>query len=103
MFAGRAAFFKFTAGRGPPFVDAANGFFTGLAIERSTARWAVVGATHAAGVFGDGRGQPGGHVTAAFFVFVHRKVHSKAHAASAASGAVGHGVKRGMDPGSSPG
>ena len=101
--AGRAAFFKLTAGRWPPFVDAANGFFTGLAIERGAARWAVVGAAHAAGVLGDGCGEPSGHIAATFFVFVDRKIHPKAHAAGAASGAVGHDVKKGMDPRSSPG
>ena len=103
MFAGRAAFFKFAAGGGPPFVDAANGFFTGFAIERGAARWAVVGAAHAAGVLGDGRGEPSGHIAAAFFVFEDGKVHAKADAASATSGAVGHEVQTGMDPGSSPG
>ena len=98
MFAGGAAFFKFPAGGGPPFVDATNGFFAGFAIERGAAGWAVVGAAHAAGVLGDGRGQPSGHIATAFFVLVHRKVHPKAHAASAAGGAVGHDVKRGWTP-----
>jgi hypothetical protein len=97
LIAGGAAFFKFTAGRGAPFVDAANGFFAGLAIERGAARRAVVGAAHAAGVFGDGRGQACGHIAATFFVFVHRKVHPKADAASAAGGAGRH-VRRSRGP-----
>ena len=103
MFAGRAAFFKLPAGRGPPFVNAANRFFARFAIERGAAGWAVVGAAHAAGALGDGRSQPRGHIAAAFFVFVNGKIHPKAHAACAAGGAVGHGVNLGMDPGSSPG
>ena len=98
MFAGWAAFFKFTTRGGPPFVDAANRFLARFAIKRCATRWAVVGAAHAAGVFCDGRGQSSGHIPAAFFVFVHGKVHPKAHAASAAGGAVGHDVKRGLTP-----
>ena len=90
-FAGKAAFFKLAAGGRAPFVNTANGFFTGFAIKRCATRRAVVGATHAAGVFGDGCGQTGRHSTAAFFVFEHGKIHSEAHAASAASGARAHG------------
>ena len=92
MFASRAAFFKFAAGGRAPFVNATDGFFAGLAIKGCATRRAVVGATHAAGVLGDGRGQTGGHIAAAFFVFVHRKIHPKARAASAAGGALAHGL-----------
>ena len=90
MFTGGAAFFKFTAGRRPPFVNAANGFFTRFAMKRCAARRAVVSAAHAADVLGDGRSQPGWHIAAAFFVLEYGKVHPKAHAASAAGGAGGH-------------
>jgi aminomethyltransferase len=48
LFASRAAFFKLTAGRGTPLVNAANGFFTGLAIKGCATWRAVVGAAHAA-------------------------------------------------------
>ena len=56
-----AAFGKFSARGGAPFVNAAQGLLTRFAVQRGAARWAVVGAAHAAGVFGDGRGQTGGH------------------------------------------
>ena len=90
MFASGAAFFKLTAGRGSPFVNAANGFFARFAVERGAARRAVVRAAHAAGVLGDGRGQTSGHIAATFFVFVDGKIHPKADAASAAGGALAH-------------
>jgi hypothetical protein len=50
---GIAAFFKFAAGRGAPFVNAAGGFFANAAIKCGAARGVVVGAAHAAGVFCD--------------------------------------------------
>ena len=96
LFTGGAAFFKLTARRWPPFVNAANGFFARFAVERGAARRAVVGAAHAAGVLGDRRGQACGHIPTAFFVFGHGKVHPKTHTASAAGGAVGHEAKRGV-------
>ena len=98
VFASGAAFFEFAAWRWAPFVDAANGFFAGFAIQRRAARRAVVGAAHAAGVFGEGGGQACGHIATAFFVFEDREIHAKAHAASAAGGAVGHDVKRVWTP-----
>ena len=86
-----AAFFEFTAGRGAPFVNAAGGLLTNPAIQRCAARGAVVGAAHAAGVLGDGGGQPGGHLAAAFFVFKDREIHPEAGTAGSAGGALAHG------------
>jgi hypothetical protein len=40
LLAGGAAFFKLAARRRPPFVDAANGFFAGFAVERG-GLWSV--------------------------------------------------------------
>ena len=67
--AGFAAFGKFPARGGAPFVDAAQGLFTGFAVQRGAAGRAVVGAAHAAGVLGHRSGQALGHRAATFFIF----------------------------------
>ena len=87
---GFAAFFELTAGRGAPFVNAAARLLANAAPQRGAARWAVVGAAHAASVVGDRVGQARRHSTAAVLVLVDREIDPKARAAGAAGGAGGH-------------
>ena len=67
---GFAAFFELAAGRGAPFVNAAARLLANAAPQRRAARRAVVGAAHAAGVFGDRIGQARRHGAAAVLVLV---------------------------------
>jgi hypothetical protein len=85
-----AAFFKLSARGGTPFVNAAGGFLTHFATQRSAAWGRVVGAAHAAQGGCEVLAQARGHRAAACVHFFHAEVHSKTGAAGAATGASRH-------------
>jgi hypothetical protein len=80
-----AAFFKFSARRGAPFVNATGGAFTHFTSERCTSNGHMVSATHAAGAAVDLDGQASRNMPAHVVEFVHRKINTEIGATSAAS------------------
>ena len=85
--AGIAAFFKLSARRGAPFVNAASGLDAHLAAECTAAWWRVVGATHAAHRGCEFLAQTRWHRTAVRVHFFHTEIDPKTGAAGAAAGA----------------
>jgi hypothetical protein len=86
--AGIAAFFKFTARRGTPLVNAATYLLANLAREGGATSGHVVGASHATGAVVDFNAQASGHLSAHVVEFVHRKIDAKTCAASPATRAI---------------
>lgn len=99
--AGVTALFELAARRGPPLVDAANGFGADLAGECRAAGRGMVGAAHAQQAVIHLHRKAGGHAAAQVFAFVHGEVDAEAGAARAAGGAGAHWCTFGSASGAS--